>query len=178
MSSSGGAAAAAAGSTHVTILGWSGCACQCPARARPLLPRARSWARARVLPPPRVSPCPPRAGGYFQRARTALLGIAALEPRLVVAVEESPNRDAFKAAWAARLAATPALGARAAAHTSSPAVFFAASDVRARALSQQRRRRACASQRAAVATSLSFFLSFFPPIVCSSSAAATRRLRG
>ena len=48
--------------------------------------------------------------------------MSALEPRLVVTVKESPDRDAYRAAWAATLASTPSLGPRASKHTSSPAV--------------------------------------------------------
>jgi hypothetical protein len=39
--------------------------------------------------------------GWFQRARTALLGMSALVPSLSVEVHEHPSGDEYKAWWAA-----------------------------------------------------------------------------
>ena len=59
------------------------------------------------------------------KAKTAALGVAALSPGVVVELVELPDRDAFRAFWTGK---RDALGPRAAAHTSSPAVWLGGSD--------------------------------------------------
>ena len=49
----------------------------------------------------RVSVAGFTACSYFQRARTALLGMSALVPSMQVEVHEHPSGDDFKAWWAA-----------------------------------------------------------------------------
>jgi hypothetical protein len=68
------------------------------------------------------------AGSFFQKAKTALLGMQVLVPDIAVEVVEHPDRDSFRAWWFAK---REALGPRAAGHTSSPAVWLGGTDVSA-----------------------------------------------
>jgi hypothetical protein len=75
---------------------------------------------------PSAFPVPP-AGTYFQRAVTALKGVAAISPdRLTVEVVEHASRDDFRAWWFNH---RKTLGPRAEGHNSSPAVWLNDTDV-------------------------------------------------
>ena len=64
---------------------------------------------------------------FFQKARTALLGMSVLAPLEVEVVEHS-DRDSFRSWWFSK---RESLGPRAIAHGSSPAVWLNDTDVSA-----------------------------------------------
>ena len=77
----------------------------CTHAAEPTPPTPAVVAR-RPPPPPRMSGLRISVAGYatcgyFQRARTALLGMSTLVPSFTVEVHEHPTGDEFKAWWAA-----------------------------------------------------------------------------
>lgn len=63
--------------------------------------------------------------GYFQKAKTALLGVQALSSELSTEVIEKPDRDAYRTWWFEQRGA---FGERAANHGSSPAVWLGEGD--------------------------------------------------